>query len=118
MDESNKLIQSRDTPPAGADCPETALRRAAQVMLTHSMTLEAEGETADMLRTMGVASPTGADGLMLAQYLKALRGDTASAKFVREAAAAAGETQQESVEPDLSALTDAELRALIAEAAS
>ena len=118
MDESNNLIQPCDIPPAGTDCPETALRRAAQIMLTHSMTLEAEGETADMLRTMGVARPTGADGLMLAQYLKALRGDTASAKFVREAAAAEGETLPEPDESDLAALTDAELRAMIAEAAS
>ena len=118
MDESNNLIQPCDQPRAGADCPETALHRAAQTMLTHSMTLEVEGEAADMLRAMGVAEPTGADGLMLAQYLKALRGDTASAKFVRDAASALEQGPPDSYEPDLAALTDSQLRALLAEAES
>lgn len=116
MDASNNPIQSCDQHPAGADCPEAALQKAAQTMLTHVMTLEAERESADMLHAMGVAAPTGADGLMLAQYLKALRGETSAAKFVREAAAAPGEEQTAEFEPDLAQLTDRELYLLATEA--
>ena len=117
MESSNNLLQSCDLTPAGASDPETALRCAAQIMLTHAMTLEAERETADMLRAMGVSSPTGADGLMLSQYLKALRGDTSSAKFVREAAALHPEAGQGAdCGQDLSQLSDRELYLLATEA--
>ena len=101
--------------PAGADDPEQALRAAARTMLTHTMTLQAEEETAEMLRAMGVTAPTGADGLMLSQYLKALRGDTASAKFVRDAAAAHPEALQTADLPVMEepVLEDATLQAAL-----
>ena len=73
--------------------------------------------TASMLRARGVSAPTGAEGVLLGQYLKALRGDTAAAKFVRDAAEA-GPAEEDAPDamPDLALLSDAELYALASEA--
>lgn len=89
------------------------LARAAQDVLSHGLTLEQEDEAAQMLRAMGVESPTGADALVLGQYLKAIRGDTSAAKFVRDAALDEPAEPETGMETDLTRLSDAELYALL-----
>lgn len=98
--------------------PGEVLRGAACALLTHRLSLEQEQEAAELLAAMGVLEPRGADGLLLGQYLKALRGDTAAAKFVRDAAAEGAPTEPEAVLPEeLRSLSDDALYALLAEAA-
>ncbi len=115
LDDQPKNSDGRS--PGAAD-PARSLITAACAVLTHSLVLPEEDEAAQMLRAMGVAAPTGADGLLLGQYLKALRGDTSAAKFVRDAALErieeeAGETR---ADLDLRGMTDEALYALAAEA--
>ena len=95
---------------------EAALSRAARAVLSHPLALEQEDESAQMLRAMGLAAPTGADALLLGQYLKALRGDTAAAKFVRDAAADETPEAADVSEAALAQLSDADLYALAREA--
>ena len=95
---------------------EDALRSAACALLTHRLSLEQEQAAAETLAAMGVSEPRGADGLLLGQYLKALGGDTAAAKFVRDAASAAAVETEPAAPEDLKALSDAALYALAAEA--
>ena len=95
--------------------PGDVLRGAACALLSHRLSLEQEQAASEMLLAMGVAEPTGADGLLLGQYLKALGGDTSAAKFVRDAAIAAS-PEEETVSPeDLKTLPDAALYAMAAE---
>ena len=68
-----------------------------------------------MLAAMGVAEPTGADGLLLGQYLKALGGDTSAAKFVRDAAIASEPEAGTAAPEELRTLPDAALYAMAAE---
>ena len=82
-DTNNRNCDGRS---AGAARPEQCVTAAACALLTHPLVLPEENEAADKLRAMGVAAPTGADGLLLGQYLMALGGDTSAAKFVRDAA--------------------------------
>ena len=102
---------------AGAAFPARSLQDAARAMLAHALRLPEEDEAADMLRAMGVESPTGADGVLLGQYLKALRGDTSAAKFVRDAAELtdAPDPAERGDLTDLAALSDEALYALAAE---
>lgn len=90
------------------------LRDAANALLNHALTLPEEDESAEMLRSMGLDAPTGADALLLGQYLKALKGDTAAAKYVRDAAMEPAQREDGAAE-DLSDLSDAELAALARE---
>lgn len=90
------------------------LRDAAKTLLNHSLTLPEEDESAEMLKSMGLDAPTGADALLLGQYLKALKGDTAAAKYVRDAAMEP-EQREDGAAEDLSDLSDAELAALARE---
>lgn len=92
--------------------PGDVLRGAACALLRHRLTLEREQEASEMLAAMGVSEPTGADGLLLGQYLKALNGDTAAAKFVRDAAIAAAPEEDAAAPEDLRSLPDAALYAL------
>ena len=92
--------------------PSDVLRGAACALLRHRLTLEREQEAAEMLAAMGVSEPTGADGLLLGQYLKALGGDTSAAKFVRDAAIAADPEEDAASPEDLRSLPDAALYAL------
>lgn len=87
---------------------------AAQTLLRHPLALPDEDEAAEMLRSMGLDAPTGADAMLLGQYLKALRGDTAAAKYVRDAAMEP-EKREDGAAEDLSDLSDAELAALARE---
>ena len=96
----------------------STLREAARALLNHTLALPDEDEAAEKLRLMGLESPTGADAMLLGQYLKALRGDTAAAKFVRDAAAEAAPPEPEAIAfEDLKSLPDDALYALLAEAA-
>ena len=97
--------------------PGDVLRSAACALLRHRLSLEREQEAAEMLAAMGVTEPTGADGLLLGQYLKALNGDTAAAKFVRDAAIAAESEAETTAQEDLRSLPDAALYAMAAEGA-
>ena len=98
--------------------PGGELRSAACALLAHRLSLEQEQEAAELLAAMGVLEPRGADGLLLGQYLKALKGDTAAAKFVRDAAAEAAPPEPEAIVfEDLKSLPDDALYALLAEAA-
>ncbi len=90
------------------------LRDAANALLNHALTLPEEDESAEMLKSMGLDAPTGADALLLGQYLKALKGDTAAAKYVRDAALEP-EQREDGAAEDLSDLSDAELAALARE---
>ena len=92
--------------------PGDVLRGAACALLRHRLTLEREQEAAEMLAAMGVSEPTGADGLLRGQYLKALGGDTSAAKFVRDAAIAADPEEDAASPEDLRSLPDAALYAL------
>ena len=96
--------------------PGDVLRGAACALLRHRLSLEQEQAAAETLAAMGVSDPRGADGLLLGQYLKALGGDTAAAKFVRDAASAAAAETEPAAPEDLKALSDAALYALAAEA--
>ena len=62
-----------------------ALREAAQALLWHGLTAN-EADAAEQLRAMGVDDPTGADAVMLAQFVRACAGDTDAARFVRDTA--------------------------------
>ena len=98
---------------AGAASKRRSLQDAARAVLEHRLTLPEEDEAAEQLRAMGVEMPTGADAVLLGQYLRALRGDTAAAKYVRDAADLSDSEEQTPVsELDLTQLTDAELQAL------
>lgn len=92
----------------------STLRDAANALLNHALTLPEEDESAEMLKSMGLDAPTGADALLLGQYLKALKGDTAAAKYVRDAAMEPAQREDGAAE-DLSDLSDAELAALARE---
>lgn len=92
--------------------PGDVLRGAACALLRHRLTLEREQEAAEMLAAMGVSEPRGADGLLLGQYLKALNGDTAAAKFVRDAAIASSPEEDAASPEDLKTLPDAALYAM------
>ena len=96
-----------------------ALREAAQALLWHGLTAN-EADAAEQLRVMGVDDPTGADAVMLAQFVRACAGDTEAARFVRDTA---GERPGTDVniraladrpvgDIDLAALSDAELEEL------
>lgn len=116
----DEQLRKSDGRTNGEAAPERTLHDAAQAMLSHGLALEEEREAAAMLRAMGVAAPTGADGVLLGQYLKALRGDTAAAKYVRDAAlereTAEGDAPVSDM--DLTQLSDEALYALAAEAES
>lgn len=61
------------------------LRDAARDLLDKSV--DGLPEAADLLlalRALGCEEPTGADALMLAQFIRAARGDTEAARFVRD----------------------------------
>ena len=97
--------------------PGDVLRSAACALLRHPLSLEQEQAASEMLLAMGVAEPTGADGLLLGQYLKALCGDTSAAKFVRDAAIASAPEEDAAAPEDLRSLPDAALYAMAAEGA-
>lgn len=80
-----------------------ALREAAQALLWHGLTAN-EADAAEQLRAMGVDDPTGADAVMLAQFVRACAGDT----DVNIRALA----DQPAADLDLAALSDAELAEL------
>ena len=96
-----------------------ALREAAQALLWHGLTAN-EADAAEQLRTMGVDDPTGADAVMLAQFVRACAGDTDAARFVRDTAGERPGTEinvralaeQPVTDLDLAALSDAELAEL------
>ena len=117
LDEQPKNSDGRS--PGAAD-PARTLFMAAGAVLTHPLALPEEDTAAQMLRAMGVAAPTGADGLLLGLYLKALKGDTSAAKFVRDAALerSADERDDAPAPPDLRELSDEALYALAAEGES
>lgn len=103
---------------------QKALRNAAQQLLWHSLKdVPDEADVVTMLCEMGVDDPTGADAIMLAQYVKARRGDTEAARFIRDTA---GEKPSSTMEInhlldkpideiDFSRLSDAELEQLVQE---
>ena len=68
------------------------LREAARALLNASLSSVSTEDNAvlmaaaDMLRAFGVEDPTGADALMLAQFVKACKGDTEASRFVRDTA--------------------------------
>lgn len=97
-------------------------REAAKALLWHSLRgVPEEEEIVSTLKEMGIEDPTGADAIMLAQYLKARRGDTEAARFIRDTA---GEKPSQQVELnlldkpidaiDFSTLDDAQLEMLAA----
>ncbi len=96
-----------------------ALREAAQALLWHGLTAN-EADAAEQLRAMGVDDPTGADAVMLAQFVRACAGDTDAARFVRDTAGERPGTdvniramaEQPAADLDLAALSDAELEEL------
>ena len=96
-----------------------ALREAAQALLWHGLTAN-EQVAAEQLRAMGVDDPTGADAVMLAQFVRACAGDTDAARFVRDTAGERPGTEvniralaeQPAADLDLAALSDAELAEL------
>ena len=101
-----------------------ALRNAAQMLLWHSLkSVPDEADVVTMLHEMGIDDPTGADAIMLAQYVKARRGDTEAARFIRDTA---GEKPSTTMEVnhlldkpigdiDFSRLSDEELEQLVQE---
>lgn len=103
---------------------QKAMRNAAQQLLWHSLKdVPDESDVVRMLGEMGVDDPTGADAIMLAQYVKARRGDTEAARFIRDTA---GEKPSSTMEInhlldkpideiDFSRLSDAELEQLVHE---
>lgn len=99
-----------------------SLRKAAQILLWHPLKrVPEESEIVLTMRRMGIEDPTGADAVMLAQYIKARRGDTDAARFLRDTA---GEKPSQQVEVnllekpldaiDFAALDDEQLEALAA----
>ena len=99
-----------------------SLRKAAQILLWHPLKkVPEESEIVLTMRQMGIDDPTGADTVMLAQYIKARRGDTDAARFIRDTA---GEKPSQQVEVnlldkpldaiDFAALDDEQLEALAA----
>ena len=99
-----------------------SLRKAAQILLWHPLKrVPEESEIVLTMRQMGIDDPTGADAVMLAQYIKARRGDTEAARFIRDTA---GEKPSQQVEVnlldkpldsiDFASLDDAQLEALAA----
>jgi hypothetical protein len=99
-----------------------SLRKAAQILLWHPLKrVPEESEIVLTMRQMGIDDPTGADAVMLAQYIKARRGDTDAARFIRDTA---GEKPSQQVEVnlldkpldsiDFASLDDAQLEALAA----
>lgn len=68
------------------------LREAARTLLDTPMSQATESNDSvltaamAMLQAFGVKDPTGADALMLAQFVKACRGDTEASRFVRDTA--------------------------------
>lgn len=103
---------------------QKAMRIAAQNLLWHSLKeVPDEADVVNMLHEMGVDDPTGADAIMLAQYVKARRGDTDAARFIRDTA---GEKPSSTMEInhlldkpigeiDFTRLSDAELEQLVQE---
>lgn len=103
---------------------QKAMRNAAQMLLWHSLkSVPDEADVVNMLHEMGVDDPTGADAIMLAQYVKARRGDTDAARFIRDTA---GEKPSSTMEInhlldkpigdiDFSRLSDEELEQLVQE---
>ena len=95
------------------------LREAAQVLLSAKMAFGTE-EEAELLKLLGVDTPTNADGLMLVALQKATRGDVEAMRFVRDtggelptAKVEVGGIEDKPIEVlDLSALTDAQLHEL------
>lgn len=101
---------------------QKALRDAGRQLLWHSLKrVPEEKEIVLTLKQMGVEDPTGADAIMLAQYVRARRGDTDAARFLRDTV---GEKPSQQVELnlidkpldaiDFSTLDDAQLEALAA----
>lgn len=68
------------------------LREAARTLLNTPLTQATESNDSvltaatAMLQAFGVEDPTGADALMLAQFVKACKGDTEASRFVRDTA--------------------------------
>ena len=95
------------------------LREAAQVLLSAKMAFGTE-EEAELLKLLGVDTPTNADGLMLVALQKATRGDVEAMRFVRDtggelptAKVEVGGIEDKPIEVlDLSALTDSQLQEL------
>ena len=94
------------------------LREAAQTLLSAGLMLEQVDP--EVLKALGVETPTNADGLMLIALTKAAKGDVEAMRFVRDTG---GEVPTSKVEVggiedkpievlDLSALTDSQLQEL------
>lgn len=101
---------------------QKALRDAGKQLLWHSLKrVPEEKEIVLTLKQMGIDDPTGADAIMLAQYVRARRGDTDAARFIRDTI---GEKPSQQVELnlvdkpldaiDFAALDDEQLEALAA----
>lgn len=88
----NKEIAKEDGRKGGIKSGQTKrkrklLRDSAQQILSADMSKLPMPEMEDLkvaLRALGIDEITGADAIMLAQYLKASRGDTEAARFVRD----------------------------------
>ena len=98
------------------------LRDAARSLMQHRLDrMPDEKEILKTLVDMGVEKPTGADAIMLAQYVRARKGDTDAARFIRDTV---GEKPSQVIDVsytdkpidaiDFSALDDAQLEALAA----
>jgi hypothetical protein len=87
-------------------------------MLAHRLCLDAENEAIVELSAMGICEPTGAHAIMLRQFERAMNGDTAAAKFIRECIS--GKAVGDASLPllDLDELTEEQLLAMVASAAS
>lgn len=80
--------------------------------------VETVARAADVLRALGVEDPTGADAVALAQFVKAVAGDTEAARYVRDTAGERPADQVSIIPGELvdadsvAQLTDAELAEL------
>lgn len=85
--------------------------------------VETIARAADVLRALGVDDPTGADAVALAQFVKAVAGDTEAARYVRDTAGERPADQVSIIPGELadadavSQLTDAELAELAGDVA-
>lgn len=88
----NKEIAKEDGRKGGIKSGQTKrkrklLRESAQMILSADMGKLPLPEMQDLkaaFEVLGINEVTGADAIMLAQYLKASRGDTEAARFVRD----------------------------------
>lgn len=88
----NKAIAAEDGRKGGLKSGQTKrkrklMRESAQAILSADMSKLPLPEMEDLraaFQALGVNEITGADAIMLAQYIKASRGDTDAARFVRD----------------------------------